>query len=101
MFVIYACRSQRDVEGEKALRETELQQLHKKLAKVEGEIATAENDKKQFDGAVMRVYDREAELRWVPWGLNICLLVILCALDHKFSRRGPIRFIRRGPYQIY
>lgn len=61
-------RSQRDVAGEKALREKELQELQKKLVLVEGEIATAENDRRQFDGAVKRGKEKESELRWVELG---------------------------------
>jgi hypothetical protein len=53
------------VAGEKELREAELQDLHKKLAMVEGEMATAENDRKQFDGAVKRGREMEMELRSV------------------------------------
>lgn len=56
-------RSQRDVAGEKALREQQLQELQRKLSMVEGEIVTAENDRKQFDGAVKSGRDMEGELR--------------------------------------
>ena len=47
------------------MREQQLQELHKKMALVEGEIATTENDRRQFDGAVKRGKERESELKLV------------------------------------
>ena len=52
------CRSQRDIAGEKELREKRLQELQKKLARLEGEMATAENDKRQFDADTKRASEQ-------------------------------------------
>ena len=64
-YCLFPGRSQRDVAGEKALREKEVEKLQKKLALVEGEVATAENDRRQFDGAVKQGREKESELRLV------------------------------------
>lgn len=58
-----ACRSQRDVAGEKEERRKKLENLQNKLRMVEGAIQTAENDRKQFDAEVKRSQDLERDRR--------------------------------------
>ena len=64
-------RNQRDTAGEKELRAQQLSQHRENLEKLEGEIATAENDRKQFDAAVKRGRDNQNEHRFVGGGLEI------------------------------
>lgn len=64
-FLSPSLRSQRDVAGEKEQREQRLLELQKKLARLEGEIATAENDRKQFDADAQKTSNQQSMLRSV------------------------------------
>ena len=43
--------------GEKERRLKELHELEEKLRRMEGEIATADNDRNQFHSAAMRIFE--------------------------------------------
>ena len=60
-FLPLSSRSQRDVSGEKERRLRQLQELEEKLKRVESEMATADNDRKQFHNAVMRSAEASKE----------------------------------------
>ena len=57
------CRSQRDTAGEREERQRQLEECQKKLAMLEGDIATADNDRKQFDGEVKRRQAQRDDIR--------------------------------------
>ena len=66
------CRSQRDIAGEKERRAKDLADLQGKLTQLGSEIATAENDKRQFDAAVKAELESLAEQRSVIIMLKTC-----------------------------
>lgn len=66
--------------GEKELREQQLQDLQKKLARLEGEISTAENDRKQFDADAKRAESQQIQFRYIKWFHLVVLLSSCCPL---------------------
>ena len=55
-------RSQRDTAGEREQRLRLLEDSQKKLVMLEGDIATAENDKRQFEAEVKRTEGQRDEI---------------------------------------
>lgn len=68
VFILLASRSQRDVAGEKEARLRQLQDLEERLRRVEGEISTAENDRRQFDAALRETHGKLQAHRCVSKG---------------------------------
>ncbi len=67
LYLIHWCvnlcgRSQRDTAGEREKRAKRLEECQKMVARLDGDIATADNDRRQFDAEVKRRQTQRNEI---------------------------------------
>lgn len=75
-------RSQRDLSGEKEQRAKQLMEFQEKLSKLEEEVTTAENDRRQFDADIRKETEARNEQRYGVW-VCVCLSVCPSVLGHS------------------